>query len=47
MYHAMMKYLSPSWDYVCVPDLEKHNVITMYNSRSNYYEFIVVIPDSG
>lgn len=47
MYHTMMKYLSPSWDYVCVPDLEKHNVITMYNSRSNYYEFIVVIPDSG
>ena len=47
MYHAVMKYLSPSWDYVCIPELEMHNVITMYNSRMNYYEFIVVIPDSG
>lgn len=46
-YHALYKYMDPTWQYVYIPDLEKQNVITMYNQVKQYYEFIIVVPDSA
>lgn len=47
LYHALYKYMDPSWQYVYIPELESQNVITVYNPTTHYYEFIIVIPDSA
>ena len=40
--YALEPYMSPDFQYIEHPDLEKHNIITMYNKITHSYSFIVM-----